>query len=167
MSSDVYAGWSSLVARLAHNQQVAGSNPAPAIKSPTVELPSGQRQQIVNLSVNTHEGSNPSSTTKPPRAYLARPCEGRPSDLDSAQRTATKIATFGSVKLGLDTGFRWHSAGATHRPRFNFMCGVRQSRSFGSGGLPAPARIQITSCFNHLRESYRPVGGFLPRRRVT
>ena len=34
MSGSPDAGWSSLVARRAHNPKVAGSNPAPATKSP-------------------------------------------------------------------------------------------------------------------------------------
>ena len=32
-SNNIIAGWSSLVARRAHNPKVVGSNPAPAIKN--------------------------------------------------------------------------------------------------------------------------------------
>ena len=39
MSSSSVAGWSSLVARQAHNLKVAGSNPAPAPNLPTFRKP--------------------------------------------------------------------------------------------------------------------------------
>ena len=39
MSSSSVAGWSSLVARQAHNLKVAGSNPVPAIKKGTIVVP--------------------------------------------------------------------------------------------------------------------------------
>ena len=68
MRSD--AGWSSLVARRAHNPKVAGSNPAPAIEADQ-EL--GPLKALENRPTET-----------------SRAAERRPSSLGAASRAGTK-----------------------------------------------------------------------------
>src|ERR1700722_7694504 len=47
------AGWSSLVARRAHNPKVAGSNPAPATKSPGQSVAQARTSRVVDSSTET------------------------------------------------------------------------------------------------------------------
>lgn len=46
---DNAAGWSSLVARLAHNQEVGGSNPSPAICPSLLINPRGELGQFYRI----------------------------------------------------------------------------------------------------------------------
>ena len=56
------AGWSSLVARLAHNQKVAGSNPAPASiaewRRGLSRLPHKQKNAGSNPASRNHKDTN-------------------------------------------------------------------------------------------------------------
>src|SRR5918994_981051 len=66
------AGWSSQVARRAHNPKVAGSNPAPATP---------ESRSVERLSTSRRATSGPgSSERRIPREFQDPPCE-RPQDL--------------------------------------------------------------------------------------
>ena len=54
------AGWSSPVARQAHNLKVAGSNPAPA----TIVQSGFRSKRIEELALGSHLGSNPSDFSR-------------------------------------------------------------------------------------------------------
>jgi hypothetical protein len=59
------AGWSSLVARQAHNLKVAGSNPAPAPNSLTYSLPK-RKSFLPNLFVRALKNYYEHNSKRPP-----------------------------------------------------------------------------------------------------
>ena len=81
------AGWSSTVARQAHNLEVGGSNPSPA----TISKSQRRNRQSLEVSGGSVVPRIPSDSTKPDRTTLQpkQPRDIRPRRYSSAARNAT------------------------------------------------------------------------------
>jgi hypothetical protein len=91
------AGWSSLVARRAHNPKVAGSNPAPAMICRTCSLSSAGPER----SLHTREvaGSNPAASTAQRSAGIAQLVERNLAKVEVAGSSPVARSVVGKAHL--------------------------------------------------------------------
>ena len=103
------AGWSSPVARWAHNPKVAGSNPAPATNSHSFQL-RPQKNSLPLLS-------------RPVRSCHPRSCSRIPSCPPDPATIAATMILVSRVRRVLPQTPKEHSRTLpTHGPQFTFLC---------------------------------------------